>query len=190
MNDIDLDALEATARAATPGPWELDGMGEDEPEINYWAHLFIGTVNPNESGSHEIIATSEDRHGPNAKHIAAFDPPTVLTLITRLREAEDAESRLNLLLDGQTGGRLSYTTYPVAVMSQEIDAYHERLTEEDRAEYRAIADEALARLREAEACIEAVGDYADDAVHVKGIQTRLRQIISRYKTTKTEGSER
>jgi hypothetical protein len=95
----DLDALEATARAATPGPWELDGMGEDEPEINYWAHLFIGTVNPNESGSHEIIATSEDRHGPNAKHIAAFDPPTALALIARLREAEELIEKIDAEID-------------------------------------------------------------------------------------------
>ena len=55
MTDLDLDALEATARAVnTPGPWEArcDGYKED------------------------------------AEHIAAFDPPTVLALIARLREAE------------------------------------------------------------------------------------------------------
>lgn len=66
----------------------LDGMGEDEPEINYWAHRFIGTAEPNESGSNEIIATSEDGHGPNAEYIAALDPTTTLALIARIRETE------------------------------------------------------------------------------------------------------
>lgn len=83
---LDLDSLEAAAKSATPGPWMLDGMGEDEPEINYWAHRFIGTANPNDSGSHEIIATSEDGHGPNAAFIAAADPRTVLALIAIARE--------------------------------------------------------------------------------------------------------
>ena len=83
---IDLEALEAKAKAATAGPWMLDGMGEDEPEINYWAHLFIGTAEPNESGSHEVIATSEDKHGPNAEYIAAAHPGVVLALIAELRE--------------------------------------------------------------------------------------------------------
>lgn len=84
---LDLEALEAKAKAATPGPWMLDGMGEDEPAINYWAHRFIGTAEPNETGSHEIIATSEDGHGPNAEYIAAADPKTVLALIAALRAA-------------------------------------------------------------------------------------------------------
>lgn len=84
---LDLDALEALARAATTGPWILDGMGEDEPEINYWAHRFIGTDLPQADGMHQIIATSEDGHGPNAEYIAAADPQTVLALITALRAA-------------------------------------------------------------------------------------------------------
>lgn len=69
---LDLDALEAVARAATPGPWH--------------------------QGAHYIGAGGEP-HDPeavvgqapilcDAEHIAAFDPPTVRALITRLREAE------------------------------------------------------------------------------------------------------
>ncbi|KTR95376.1 hypothetical protein NS220_06140 [Microbacterium testaceum] len=77
----DLSALEAKARAATPGPWVLDGMGEDEPEVNYWAHRFIGAVD-----GPDIIATSEDGHGPNAEYIAAASPDVVLALIERARE--------------------------------------------------------------------------------------------------------
>lgn len=92
---LDLDALEAKAKAATPGPWMLDGMGEDEPEVNYWAHRFVGTAEPNEAGSHEIIATSEDGHGPNAEYIAAADPKTILAMIAALRAAavEGGETR-------------------------------------------------------------------------------------------------
>ncbi|MFJ4173374.1 ead/Ea22-like family protein [Microbacterium sp. NPDC089696] len=87
---IDLDPLEAKAKAATPGPWMLDGMGEDEPEINYWAHRFIGTAEPNESGSHEVVATSEDGHGPNAEYIAAAHPAVILALVSELRTARAA----------------------------------------------------------------------------------------------------
>lgn len=90
----DINELEALARKATPGPWMLDGMGEDEPEINYWAHRFIGTAEPNESGTHEIIATSEDGHGANAEYIAAADPPTVLALIADLRRAQECISKV------------------------------------------------------------------------------------------------
>jgi hypothetical protein len=77
---LDLDVLEAKARAATPGPWMLDGMGKDEPEVNYWAHRFIGALD-----GPDIIATSEDGHGPNAEYIAAASPDVVLALIDRVR---------------------------------------------------------------------------------------------------------
>lgn len=138
MPEIDLDALEATARAATPGPWMLDGMGEDEPEINYWAHRFIGTAEPNESGSHEIIATSEDGHGPNAEHIAAFDPTTALALIARLREAEavieEASTAIGKVNEWDGHGRADQLDNTRAILSRYKTTKTESTDRENRSE--------------------------------------------------------
>ena len=80
MTDLDLDALEATARAVnTPGPWEARCDGYKEPSRvchDSEAVIYLG---------YDYWA---DFMGGDAEHIAAFDPPTVLTLIAKLREAE------------------------------------------------------------------------------------------------------
>ncbi len=77
---LDLDALEAIARAVdTRGPWETRCEGPGEPT---WvchdseAVLFLG------------FDTIAEFDANDAEHIATFDPPTVLALITRVREAE------------------------------------------------------------------------------------------------------
>ena len=74
---LDLDALEAVARAATPGPWTY------KPTI-------LGLPNTTVMAGDDQLGYICVGHflAPNATHIAAFDPPTVLALITRIREAE------------------------------------------------------------------------------------------------------
>lgn len=69
---IDLDALEAVARAATPGPWHQGAHYIGAGGEPYDPEAFVGQAS--------ILC--------DAEHIAAFDPPTVLTLIAKLREAE------------------------------------------------------------------------------------------------------
>lgn len=81
---LDLDALEATARAATPGPWFARGL-DDEPTVN---HEFDTEGHGPGYGAHVYPDKPED-----AVFIAAFDPPTVLALIERVREAEAARDR-------------------------------------------------------------------------------------------------
>lgn len=175
MPDLDLDALEATARAATPGPWMLDGMGEDEPEINYWAHRFIGTAEPNESGSNEIIATSEDGHGPNAEYIAAFDPPTVLALIARIREAEDENRRLTLqAAESEHARRLAFEAKDRANAA--------------RAEAEATIDAVRANLSNAPECDE----HPDDGPITCGWKSdmiRVRAAIARHQDKRENGSD-
>lgn len=79
---LDLDALEAVARAATPGPWE-------ESETVMWDDETPQALVKTPDG-----ALTWDDHGGlvftpvDAAHIASFDPPTVLSLIGRVREAE------------------------------------------------------------------------------------------------------
>ena len=84
MNEpLDLDALEATARAVLPelpNPWLEDEGGvvlhPDQPG-NSWDGYIVCEV-----------PADGYRRRPVKAHIAAFDPPTVLALIAKLREAE------------------------------------------------------------------------------------------------------
>lgn len=68
MSD-DLDALQAVAEAATPGRWYQN------------SGLIWGDDNA-------IVLSVRGLTYVNAEHIAAFDPPTVLALIGRVRDAE------------------------------------------------------------------------------------------------------
>lgn len=87
MSDLDLDVLEATARAATPGPWEAGDV---------W--VYTPPIYPDDRRLSDVLGMKfedEDRayaeHGrglKNAAHIAAFDPSAALALIERVREAE------------------------------------------------------------------------------------------------------
>ena len=74
---LDLDALEAVARAATPGPWTY------KPTI-------LGLPNTTVMAGDDQLGYMGVGHflAPNATHVATFDPPTVLALIAKLREAE------------------------------------------------------------------------------------------------------
>lgn len=84
---LNLDDLEAIARAATPGTWEAGDV---------W--VYSDPVYPDDRRLSNVLgmkfedeerADAEHARGlRNAAHIATFDPPTVLALITRLREAE------------------------------------------------------------------------------------------------------
>lgn len=89
--------LRALAEKATAGPWMLDATGEDEPQINYWAHRFIGTAGPDADGYHWVVATSDDGHGPNAEYIAAASPDVVLGLLDEVDELGATLARLRAL---------------------------------------------------------------------------------------------
>lgn len=86
--DIDLDDLERTARAATPGIWEVDRntpfsddiMGIFQPDYRrYVVHL--------DGSFHRDARPVSDE---DAEYIAAARPEVVLELIRRLRAAEKA----------------------------------------------------------------------------------------------------
>lgn len=91
---LDLDALEAIAREATPGPWE---EGSNRPFSRDLQGIFA---------SHEkryVLKADFDQQPENpadANHIATFDPPTVLALITRVREAEAVIEQARAKLPG------------------------------------------------------------------------------------------
>ena len=78
MTNDELGALEALARAATPGPWTMRRMGT--------SYAYYTPAEP-EYPSWEI-----DSSGPmsdfDAEYIAAANPAVVLALIARIRELE------------------------------------------------------------------------------------------------------
>ena len=73
MTDAELDALEAAAKAATPGPWEYDV--EQEEYHGVWA-------------GGRYIVPSLHIDAENCKYIAAANPTAILELITDLRQAQ------------------------------------------------------------------------------------------------------
>lgn len=87
---IDLDALEEIAIAATDGPWQWDEKYDDGDGTTGLALLNGSRAEVVGAYNHRCCAFRDDPkvEDCDAKHIAAFDPPTVLALIARLRRAE------------------------------------------------------------------------------------------------------
>lgn len=79
MSDLDLGALEALARAATPGPWRASDVDDGDHTILNVDDWAIGSAYQGER---------------DQLHIAANSPTTTLALIARLREAERESDRL------------------------------------------------------------------------------------------------
>lgn len=80
---IDLDVLRKTAEAATPGPWRIyrgdANEGRGAAVETEWAH--------DEAGEDTEPVTDWCVTG-DAAHIAAFDPPTAIALLDRIKELE------------------------------------------------------------------------------------------------------
>lgn len=88
---IDIDAMEAAARAATPGPWvhRRDGL----PELNNQCEIVES------ADSADSLIVYQKMHNINdAAHIAAANPGAVLALIAVARAAREALSALECAL--------------------------------------------------------------------------------------------
>ena len=156
---LNLDDLEAVARAATPGPWEA------EPYLYTADDDRVRVTSPSDG---PLFNLAEGVEPVNASHIAAFDPPTVRALITRLREAERERD----------GARWA------AGIVGEVARESSGGWQDASAELHAAQD----RLREAEAVIEEV----DDLVTRHHLDTTVGQAVfkitgSYYKPTNQEG---
>lgn len=75
--EIELDAIEALARAATPGPWKASGPDVDMPGGGY---AVVGTL-----GSMLPLTPQEEA---NARYIAALSPDVVLALVAAARRLQ------------------------------------------------------------------------------------------------------
>ena len=75
---VDLDALEALAKAATPGPWTHYETMQADNHVTAGGGILTGT--------HVCGPTYEKK---NAAFIATADPSTVLALIAELRQERE-----------------------------------------------------------------------------------------------------
>lgn len=103
---LDLERLEAMARAATPGPWWVEEG----------SCILANTTNANSPAWCIGQTQAEDwrQADANAAHIAAFDPPTILALLARLQAAEREVHRLEPIR------RLSHQ---LADLARRVDAH-------------------------------------------------------------------
>jgi hypothetical protein len=83
---IDIDKIEAAARAATPGPWVME-CGDD-PEN--WSRYFPTVL----AADMEIVGTEgfycgeRDVDIANANHITTANPDTMLEMVSMIRERD------------------------------------------------------------------------------------------------------
>lgn len=94
---MNLDELEAAARAATPGPWIL-------ATSNSWRRFV--TKFDTRNVCEPVTYSDRDRHpdlhfpnggadGPDAAWIALANPATILSLIARMRKLEEVAEAAN-----------------------------------------------------------------------------------------------
>lgn len=92
MSD-NLGTLRKTAEAATPGPWTRDGVG------------VLGAREDWDGGKgparimKAMMPWRRERMEANAEHVATFNPETVLNLLSRLEQAEQAVQRVRDLAE-------------------------------------------------------------------------------------------
>lgn len=97
MSDaLDLDALEQVAKAATPGPWEVDDAPIGKTKCIYGPPGAL-------PGQGRELAVAERVFGRDARFISTFDPPTCLALIARLRAAEAERDHWHAVANRQRG---------------------------------------------------------------------------------------
>ena len=95
MSD-NLDTLRKTAKAATPGPWEVWKNVHCDPVVVPAEKPWAGITDPKMPFEKVAgLSTAPDDYGrANLEYIATFDPPTVLALLSRLEQAEQAVARV------------------------------------------------------------------------------------------------
>ena len=82
----DLNKLRELAEAATPGPWTVyNRNGHNAPDDDFLGWEF--DQGPEEPDRGQF-------RGPDARFIAAFNPATALSLLSRLKATEERAERL------------------------------------------------------------------------------------------------
>lgn len=128
---LNLDTLRKVAEAATPGPWHQSETGvlgarEDWDLARGPARIMAAQM-----------PWRRERMEANAKHVATFDPPTVLALLSRLEKAEQDRDKLRNRLDAMRRQRDGYRnqlrkTEQQVAQVRDLLAYLEKLASGDK----------------------------------------------------------
>lgn len=95
----DLTDMRKIAEAATPGPWEAKQTPIHTPS-GEGGDYYVSCPTGIDVAS--TVGSSYEQEEPDALHIATFDPMTVLSLITRLEQAEAVVARVREVLEHHT----------------------------------------------------------------------------------------
>ena len=90
---VNLDTLREVAEAATPGPWESRQSDDMPGKYVVGRRYKFGDVSKGPMTLMQPIFWDQGS-ADNADHIATFDPPTILALLSRLEQAEQAVERV------------------------------------------------------------------------------------------------
>lgn len=98
---LDLDALRKIAESATDGPWEVLAFDSGHSRFELNCLVITEKDGDNICDMNGLARTlndhaKDDGHA-DATHIAAFDPPTVLALITRAEAAEAKQEAVHAI---------------------------------------------------------------------------------------------
>lgn len=167
INLDDLDALEAVARAATPGPWT----------INWETYEYHAGMPDKWASSINGPEASEfaDLDSADAEHIAAFDPPTVLALIAEVRRLRESEKQRD---DARWAAGI------VGDVAREASNGWQDASAELHA--------TEVRLWEAEAVIERARGWAEKPISGFTVENQIAEVadaLASYEPTNQEGSD-
>ena len=90
---IDMDRIEALAKAATPGPYEADPLGT-VGSVDLASGFPLAQCFQLQAGSGKVVAADNEQRRHNARFFAARDPATVLALVARARRADEQEQEI------------------------------------------------------------------------------------------------
>ncbi len=137
---LDLDAIEARAMAATPGPWEERDNSDEGHGVS--------TVDPGGRGD-DIVCLGTDGIQADIDHIAGMDPTTTLAIVAevrRLRGIEDERAGCLAYIDTLKSDLAAARDKAAKCESYEATARAER----DKASEEARLWKSLARAYQAE----------------------------------------
>lgn len=171
---IDVDALEAVAKAATPGPRRMtrSNPGSVLGEPYDPAMVFVGSEDTRKPWRRRACVTvTTTRDDDDARYIAAASPDVVLALIARVREAEIALADVHALLtnagveDPEVSHREGYALSLRALAMVELCRQQRDAAIEQRDAARAevaVMSETLAHAAHARGAVEEYPDGTDE----------------------------
>jgi hypothetical protein len=87
---VDVEGMRKVAEAATRGRWTANLHHTQVSAGRTYGFIHASAAVPLAAVTLGVEGMSEDEGRANAAHIATFDPPTVLAMLARIEELEEA----------------------------------------------------------------------------------------------------